>query len=278
MVGPDLAAGQNRPDESLLVDILDPSAVIVAGFKAYTFTTRNGKIYSGVLAAETATSITLRRDQGVEDILLRKDIEEMTASSKSLMPDGLEKEITLQDMADLMGYLRDQLRSSSRQLVLFDGEPGLLKALDEGAGKAVLTKEEAFAGKAALRVSPPQRFSAKIPGWSYRIVAKPGPGEYRYLRFAWKSPGGVGIMLELADRGAWPREDEARGRLYSGRNMTQWKAVRVSEQVPREWVVVTRDLWKEFGSMTLTGIAPTAMGGDAFFAHIELLQSLEEQK
>jgi hypothetical protein len=42
--------------------------------------------------------------------------------------------------------------------------------------------------------------------------------------------------------------------------------VQVAEQAPRDWVVVTRDLWKEFGTMTLTGIAPTAMGGDAFFA------------
>jgi putative membrane-bound dehydrogenase-like protein len=238
VVGPDLAAVQNRPNESLLVDIFDPSAVIVAGFKAYTVSTKNGKIYTGVLATETATSITLRRDQGAEDILLRKDIEEMQASSKSLMPDGIEKEISLQDMADLMGYLRFQLRSRPGQLTLFDGDPGFLKALDEGAGKAALAKDDAFAGKAALRVSPPQRFSAKIPSWSYRIVEKPGPGEYRYLRLAWKSPQGAGIMLELADRGAWPRPDESRGRFYTGRNTTQWKAVQVSDQVPREWVVV----------------------------------------
>jgi putative membrane-bound dehydrogenase-like protein len=278
MVGPDLAAVQNRPDESLLADILDPSAVIVAGFKTYTVATKNGKIYTGVLTTETATSVTLRHDQGADDILLRKDIEEMQASSKSLMPEGMEKEIPLQDMADLIGYLRFQLRSSPGQLTLFDGAPGFLKALDEGAGKAVLAKEELFAGKAALRVSPPQRFSARIPGWSYRIAEKPGTGEFRYLRLAWKSQAGTGIMLELADGGAWPREDDARGRLYSGRNTTGWKAVQVSDQVPREWVVVTRDLWKEFGPMTLTGIAPTAMGGDALFARIELLRSLDEQK
>jgi putative heme-binding domain-containing protein len=110
MVGPDLAAGQNRPDESLLVDILDPSASIVAGFKAYTVASRSGKIYMGVMVGETATSVTLRREQGSEDTVLRKDIEEMSALSKSLMPEGLEKEITLQDMANLIGYLRDQLR------------------------------------------------------------------------------------------------------------------------------------------------------------------------
>jgi putative heme-binding domain-containing protein len=111
MVGPDLAAGQNRPDESLLVDILDPSSSIVAGFKAYTVASRSGKIYTGVVVAETATSVTLRREAGSEDTVLRKDIDEMVALSKSLMPEGLEKEISLQDMANLIGYLRDQLRS-----------------------------------------------------------------------------------------------------------------------------------------------------------------------
>jgi hypothetical protein len=62
--------------------------------------TTNGKDSLGVLAEEAATSVTLRRD-----------IDEMTASSKSLMPDGIEKEIGPQDMANLIGYLREALRS-----------------------------------------------------------------------------------------------------------------------------------------------------------------------
>jgi putative membrane-bound dehydrogenase-like protein len=114
-VGPDLAAAQNRPDESLLVDLLDPSSTITAGFRTYTVSTRNGKLYTGVLANETATSITLRREQGAEDVILRREIEDMAASSKSLMPDGLEKEISPQDMADLLGYLRQVLRPGARK-------------------------------------------------------------------------------------------------------------------------------------------------------------------
>jgi putative membrane-bound dehydrogenase-like protein len=106
-VGPDLAAIQNRPDESLLVDILDPSSTITAGYRAYTVTTRSGRVFTGVLAVETATSVTLRREQGAEDTILRADIEEMYASSRSLMPDGMEKEVSPQDMANLVGYLRE---------------------------------------------------------------------------------------------------------------------------------------------------------------------------
>jgi len=275
-VGPDLAAFQNRPDDSLLMDMLDPSGVIVPGYRAYTVNTRDGRVFTGILAAETATSVTLRREQGVEDTLLRKDIEEMFGSATSLMPDGLEKVVSVPDAANLLGYLREQLRGAPG-VVLFDGDPATVRALNEGAGRAVLTADEPFAGKPSLRLSPLQRFAARLPGWDFKIVEKPGRGEYRYLRFAWKSPAATGVMLELADDGAWPDAQTQRCRLYSGANSTGWQAIQVAEAPPRDWVVVTRDLWKEFGTMRLTGMAPTAMGGDAFFAKIELLSSLEPQ-
>jgi putative membrane-bound dehydrogenase-like protein len=276
VVGPDLAAVQNRPDESLLIDILDPSSTITVGYKAYTVVTKNGKLYSGTLATETATSITLRREKGEQDMILRKDIDEMTASAKSLMPDGLEKEISPQDMANLFGYLREVLQPSLKKLVLFDDDRSFVAALKEGEGIATLTTEDKFTGKACLRVTPPQRFAAQIPGWNYRIVEKPVSGEYRYLRLAWKTPEGDGVLLELADKGQWPAPDEARRRIYSGKNTMPWKALQVAKEPPRDWVVVTVDLWKEFGELTLTGLAPTAMGGPAFFDRIELLQALED--
>jgi hypothetical protein len=191
------------------------------------------------------------------------------------MADGVEKEISPRDMANLMGYLREALREGGRSRPLFAGDPAFASALSEGDGKVVVSPDESWGGKPSLRVSPSQRFSPRIPGWDYKIVEKPGPGEYRFIRWVWKGPSATGVMLELADNGAWPRADEAKYRFYSGTNTTGWQAVRIAEQVPRDWVVVTCDLWKEFGTMRLTGLAPTAMGGDAFFAQIELLPSLE---
>jgi putative heme-binding domain-containing protein len=276
-VGPDLAAVQNRPDESLLIDILDHSSTITAGYKAYQVITANGKVYAGTLAEETATSVTLRREKGEQDVILRRDIDSMRASAKSLMPEGLEKEINLQDMANLIGYLREALRENPKTPVLFDDDPAFAKALNEGEGEAVVTTDDRFSGKACLRVTPPQRFSPRIAGWTFKIVEKPGPGEYRYLRLAWKTPEGSGVMLELADNGDWPDANDARRRIYSGKNTTAWKATQVSKEAPRDWVVVTVDLWKDFGPMTLTGLAPTAMGEPAFFDRIELLQTLEEE-
>jgi putative membrane-bound dehydrogenase-like protein len=113
-VGPDLAEVGDRPDESVLVDILDPSSNITVGYRAYVVSTRSGQVYAGTLAAETATSVTLRREKGAEDVILRRDIEEMVASSKSLMPEGLEKEVSPQDLADLLGYLRQELRPAGK--------------------------------------------------------------------------------------------------------------------------------------------------------------------
>ena len=50
----------------------------------------------------------------------------------------------------------------------------------------------------------------------------------------------------------------------------------MSPEVPKDWTVVTVDLWKDCGPFTLTGIAPTAMGGKAKFDRIELLRSLDD--
>jgi hypothetical protein len=159
--------------------------------------------------------------------------------------------------------------------MLFEDEPELVAALSEGGGGAALVTTDRFSGTAALRIRPPQRHSARIAGWRHRIVEKPGLGEYRYLRFAWKSAGAHGVMIELAASGAWPPADRPLRRYHAGKNTSGWQAVEVSPTVPGEWTVVTVDLWKDFGPFTLTGIAPTAMGGDALFDRIELLRTLE---
>lgn len=58
-----------------------------------------------MLAAETPASVTLRRGEGVEDVVLRDDLESLTSTRQSLMPDGLEEQIDPQQMADLVQFL-----------------------------------------------------------------------------------------------------------------------------------------------------------------------------
>jgi putative heme-binding domain-containing protein len=279
VVGPDLSVTNRKSDEMLLADVLDPSNQITVGYNSYTVVTQNGHVFSGILAAETATSVTLRRELAAEDTILRKDIEVLQASTISQMPENLENEVSPQEVADLITYLREAFGPASGSVVtLFEDDASFATMLSEGAGTATIETGDRFSGAAALAITPPQRWNLNIPGWQYRITEKPGPGEFRYLRWAWKSRGGQGVMIELAGGGRWPPPDKPLWRYYSGANTTGWAAMQVSPDAPREWTVVTRDLWKDFGPFTLTGIAPTASGGIGLFDRIELLRSLDSVK
>ena len=267
-VGPDLTAEFQRAEETILRDVLAPSDTISPGYVTYTVATEAGQVFSGLLVAESPTSLTLRQAEGKEQIILRKDVDEVRAMSVSMMPEDLPKTVAPRDLADLLAWLRRPPTS----LILVDENRELIEALNEGAGKAEFIAADKHAGQISLRVTPPQRFSPRIKGWEFRIRENPGPGEYRYLRFAWKSAGAHGVMLELAADGRWPPAERPLRRYHAGRNTTGWQSVETSPSAPRGWTVVTRDLWGDFGEFTLTGIAPTAMGGDALFDRIELLQ------
>jgi putative heme-binding domain-containing protein len=72
----------------------------------YLVTTKAGRILTGMIALETPTSLTLRRAEKAEDTILRSQIEEIQATTKSLMPEELEKLLSKQDLADLIAYLQ----------------------------------------------------------------------------------------------------------------------------------------------------------------------------
>jgi putative heme-binding domain-containing protein len=104
-VGPDLASVASRPSDLLLVDILDPSRHVSPDYVSYLAVTNDGRIVTGMIAAETADSVMLRRDGSQQDTLRRSDIDELRATGKSLMPDGLEQEFTPDQLADLLEFL-----------------------------------------------------------------------------------------------------------------------------------------------------------------------------
>ena len=75
-------------------------------YLTYIVTTRKGQTLTGLIAAETASSLTLRRGERAEDTVLRSQVESVEATGKSLMPDGLEAQLSKQDLADLIAYLQ----------------------------------------------------------------------------------------------------------------------------------------------------------------------------
>jgi putative membrane-bound dehydrogenase-like protein len=105
-VGPDLAQIANKSPEYLLTEILDPNKNVDTRYIEYQAVLKNGRVVSGLIAAETAGSITLRGQEAKEEVILRADIDEMHSTSKSLMPEGLEKDLPKQAVADLIAYLR----------------------------------------------------------------------------------------------------------------------------------------------------------------------------
>jgi putative membrane-bound dehydrogenase-like protein len=104
-VGPDLAILTDKSPEALLIAILDPNRAFETKYTDFTVATVDGRVMNGLVANESATAVTLRRQDGKEDVLLRSQIEEMAASGQSLMPEGIEKDLKPRDLADLIAYL-----------------------------------------------------------------------------------------------------------------------------------------------------------------------------
>jgi len=94
-----------KTPERLLVDILDPSREVDPRFQEYYVLTKSGRAITGIIAAESAGGLTLRRAEKTEETLLRSDIDSIQATTRSLMPDGLERMIGRQELADLIAYL-----------------------------------------------------------------------------------------------------------------------------------------------------------------------------
>ncbi len=106
-VGPDLlSALRNKSPEQLLIDILDPSREVDARYLNYVVRTKRGQAVTGMIAAETSASVTLRRGEKAEDTILRDQIEKIETTTKSLMPEGLEMQLSKQDLADVIVYLQ----------------------------------------------------------------------------------------------------------------------------------------------------------------------------
>jgi putative membrane-bound dehydrogenase-like protein len=106
-VGPDLVSTlRNKSREQLLNDILDPSREVDPRYLNYQIVTKKGLTFSGLIAADTASSVTLRRGEKAEDTILRDQIDEIQATGKSVMPEGLETQLSKQDVVDLIAYLQ----------------------------------------------------------------------------------------------------------------------------------------------------------------------------
>ena len=104
-IGPNLTGMSVHPKEEILINILDPSRSVENNFRTYQILTVDGIVLSGMLAGESANSLRIIDTQGKEKLVLREDIEQLTSSTKSLMPVGFESSVSKAEMADLLSFL-----------------------------------------------------------------------------------------------------------------------------------------------------------------------------
>jgi putative heme-binding domain-containing protein len=108
-VGPDLSQiGRFRSRPELLESVVFPSLVIVPEFRSFAVATRDGKQATGLIVREDAEALHLRTADLAELRIARKNVEELTPSTVSLMPDGLEKLMSRQELSDLLEFLGRQ--------------------------------------------------------------------------------------------------------------------------------------------------------------------------
>lgn len=104
-IGPHLGTVQGWTAELLLTNILDPNREVSPNFALYIVEMQDGRILSGLLTSESASSLSFKRADGGVESISRQDIKTLTSTGTSLMPEGLEAAITPQQMADLLTFL-----------------------------------------------------------------------------------------------------------------------------------------------------------------------------
>ncbi|HVJ66683.1 MAG TPA: PVC-type heme-binding CxxCH protein, partial [Caulifigura sp.] len=106
-VAPDISDSRVKQPTQLLTDILDPNRAIDNNYFNYLVIDRDGTIYNGIIATETSTSITLRQAEDKRVTLARENIEQIKSTGQSLMPVGLEKLLTVEDMSDVISFIKN---------------------------------------------------------------------------------------------------------------------------------------------------------------------------
>lgn len=92
--------------EEMLEHVLEPSKKIDESFAAFSITTQDGQALSGLIVESTPEEVVVRNAEKQTTRLKRSSIDEMSRSGKSLMPERILSDLTAQEAADLLAYIR----------------------------------------------------------------------------------------------------------------------------------------------------------------------------
>lgn len=190
-------------------------------------------------------------------------------------------------------------------LALFEDDEKFASILNRTSGRIEYETEKPYSGKRSLKVTPDAGDNASIPGLDVLITEQPRLGQYRFIVFAWKKSSGSRIQFQLANQGRFSDgsavggTDQREVLLRRGMRRTQtidergqrfgycYEEGSVTAQspfplwlhgdLPREWQIVQRDLFGDFGLFNVTGLSLRAVDGDvARFDHIYLARTHED--
>jgi putative membrane-bound dehydrogenase-like protein len=189
-VGPNLD-GAARDIEYLLVNVLDPNRVVGQPYFPRFVALKDGRVETGLLAAEDERSITLKGENDALKVLQKKDIDEITVQDKSLMPEGLANNMTVQDFRDLVRYLM--------------ASPYLTEVAVAGP----------FAAKDGPAVDPANPLQSAAGKWSWPPVGSPG-------RIPLPAGGKADAVAYLAAEVTAPAAMRTRLQLGAGHTVRAW--------------------------------------------------------
>ncbi|MBS0206067.1 MAG: hypothetical protein JSS49_24505 [Planctomycetes bacterium] len=193
-------------------------------------------------------------------------------------------------------------------LTIFEDDPAFASQLNRGMGQVEITDEKPFSGNVSLKVTPDAGDNSRIEGLEATVTDQPQLGQYRYILFAWKQPTGTQVLIQWANDGRLGeqiaqvgRRDQfrrgVRGRLrfdgpaddrglrygFSYDSGTPRHVpgapLRLAGAVPKEWQQSMRDIYNDFGSFNLTGLALKCVDGEAaWFDHIYLARTPQDME
>jgi putative heme-binding domain-containing protein len=108
IIGPELTGADRKNAEWLLSQIVDPSGFIRPEYVNHNVEMKDGRSLTGLIAEQSAAALTLLDAQNQRTVLNRADVKELTASSTSLMPEGLLEALAPQQVRDLFSYLQGE--------------------------------------------------------------------------------------------------------------------------------------------------------------------------
>ena len=113
-MGPDLTGSQRTDLDYVLINVMDPSALVGHAYRVTVIELKDGRVINGIVKSEDASTLTL---QTATDrvVVATQDIAERQQQSVSMMPEGLLNRLTIQDIRDLVKYLNSDAPQQEKQ-------------------------------------------------------------------------------------------------------------------------------------------------------------------